>query len=200
METLTYVTLATSKDKTRHNLTKVYRDSDKLIATDGHRMHWIEGLPHTAGAYLDGSTDCQFPDYSQVMPKGKPVHVFTMFPHVNTKNVLGALLKLVECHDKASKTVELRSSGATMTLAIPNPEDIIGSVKLSGTLEENAPCGGIVLGVNLAYLIDAIAPALKDKSPTSFFTLEFRSEFEPIKVRCHVAGQDYHAIVMPVRL
>lgn len=199
METLTYVTLATSKDKTRYNLTKAYRDSDKLIATDGHRMHWIEGLPHTAGAYLDGSTDCEFPDYSQVMPKGSPKHAFTMFPHANTHKVLGALLKLVECHDKR-KTVELRSSGATMMLAIPNPDDIIGSVKLSGVLEENAPCGGIVLGVNLAYLIDAISPALKAKSSTAFFTLEFRSEFELIKVRCHVAGQDYHAIVMPVRL
>lgn len=63
-----YVQLAVSKDRTRETITGVYRDKTALVATDGHRLHYLPDMPEVSqGSYLDGR-DSQFPDWRQVLP------------------------------------------------------------------------------------------------------------------------------------
>lgn len=42
---LEFVSLAVSKDFTRYNLAGVYFDGSTYVATDGHRLHLVEGMP-----------------------------------------------------------------------------------------------------------------------------------------------------------
>ena len=69
---LDWVRLACSKDISRYNLVEVYRDKNTLVATDGYRMHLSNSLPDMAPHYLSG-LDAEFPDYTQIMPKGPSV-------------------------------------------------------------------------------------------------------------------------------
>lgn len=67
-----WVAKARSKEQVRVYLTQSYSDGKYLIATDGHRMHWIEtDLP--AGYYdHDGQLidiDGTFPDWKRVIPQ-----------------------------------------------------------------------------------------------------------------------------------
>ena len=45
MEALEYVEIAKSRDEGRYNMTGIYRDTERLVATDGHRLHMVDGMP-----------------------------------------------------------------------------------------------------------------------------------------------------------
>lgn len=62
--------IAKLKDDTRYNLQYVYRDLTSMVATDGHRMHLVTGLPEVKAHFIGADDpDMQFPDYLQVLPK-----------------------------------------------------------------------------------------------------------------------------------
>ena len=105
MESLEYVSLAKSTDKTRYMLNSVYRDATALVATDGYRLHWIDGLPEQKPAYIDG-LDAQFPDYAQVLPKGTPSATVGLLLDRSEKRLTG-LLKLAQCVNAREPIVQL---------------------------------------------------------------------------------------------
>lgn len=65
-----YIELALSKDIGRGALEYAYRDKDRLIGCDGHRLHMICGLPVVKDPYLvtSGSYDGLYPQYELALP------------------------------------------------------------------------------------------------------------------------------------
>lgn len=65
-----YIETALSKDIGRGALEYAYRDKDRLIGCDGHRLHMITGLPVVEKPYLiaAGSYDGEYPQYELAMP------------------------------------------------------------------------------------------------------------------------------------
>lgn len=78
-----WVAKARSTDQTRRYLTQSYCDGQHLIATDGHRMHWIKAPEGMAKGYVDDKgaaidIDGTFPDWQRVIPQAehsKEIHV-----------------------------------------------------------------------------------------------------------------------------
>ena len=64
----TFINRACSKDKTRYNLLHAYRDIDCLVATDGHRMHYIEQPKIERAFSLSHEIGIEYPDYRQCIP------------------------------------------------------------------------------------------------------------------------------------
>ena len=74
MEKMDFVKIAVSTDDYKFQLQKVYRDTEYLVATNGHRLHYSNGLPKVeVGHYVDGSTAHQFPEWKQILPTTSPV-------------------------------------------------------------------------------------------------------------------------------
>ena len=79
-----WVAKAVSKDTTRYYLHHVYADGKHIVATDGHRMHWVEDT-RPVGFYcaktekaLDASECGTFPDWQRVIPDFKTEHTATL--------------------------------------------------------------------------------------------------------------------------
>lgn len=69
-----WVAKACAKDDDRHWLCRLHVDGDKLIATDGHRMHWCdtyraEGAYDTQFNVIAPEDAGKFPDWRRVIPR-----------------------------------------------------------------------------------------------------------------------------------
>lgn len=72
---LGYVKLAVSKDKLRKQLTDIYRDHDHWVATDGHRLHYVDALNTEDTGFLNlkfegEENPPQFPRWQDLLPSG----------------------------------------------------------------------------------------------------------------------------------
>lgn len=94
MNNLDFINLAVSKDTNRMSIGAAYRDLTSLVATDGYRVHWIDGQPPIEkGYYLDGR-DFDFPKWKQVIPNKSPEAVGEYYLSKNEIKTLKALIKL----------------------------------------------------------------------------------------------------------
>ena len=218
--TLEYVLPAVSTDDGRPHLNAVYLDLEKIVATDGHRLHLADlpgRLPDPlliplesaktlgrisklgdqlilaragnvvrarVGAWqLDAKlADARFPPYEKVIPTERPTKM-TVDRALLTK-ALARVTRLSK-----GKIVKLTINGQ-VSIAASDPD--LGSVAIDVPLIETNHVGDdIVMGVNPAYLKDAITPKQKTiqlglSNPTDAMTLDL--------------GGGRFAVVMPTRL
>lgn len=184
-----YVNKAVSCDEGRYNMTGAYREYDKLIATDGHRLHIVSGLVNQEkGGFIDGR-DAQFPCYEQVLPKKVEAIGTVTF----TKKEIAHLNKVVRlfrdrncgCQLQFKRGEPLRISATDMgekdsfeiVLTFPNVE-----IDRDHTI-----------GLNLRYFVEALIPNLPmtfssegDKGPQVLETVQYDGK--------------YMAVVMPLKL
>jgi DNA polymerase III sliding clamp (beta) subunit (PCNA family) len=197
MDTMKWLELATSKDKTRFNLNSVYRDATALVATDGHRLHLSNGLPEVTPHYTDG-TDAEYPDWKQVMPDaGRHNYLKLAFSPVlsftDTKQFLTRCKKIATLLKSYQKIPTVKLSAFDGSASIDFAFD---GLKLSLTL----PCEIVKhdreqfepIGLNFLYFVDALQ-ALHTES------LVMRIE-KPLAPIHFVGSENKQAIIMPMRL
>ena len=104
----TWVLLATSKDKTRHSITRAFVDDGMLVATDGRRLHMTPTtLPDKSTVLRDGTvlTEAEsgnygtFPNYRQVLPEH---HTKTEYTVTGTGEYKGDTTVIVEVANGAT--------------------------------------------------------------------------------------------------
>lgn len=89
-----WVAKAVAKKDVRQYLNYIYSDGARLIAADGHRLHWIETTAYPEGLYIPGTMDkvaldARYPDIDRVIPKtytaDKTIISLAELPVIETK-------------------------------------------------------------------------------------------------------------------
>lgn len=187
-----YIAKAKSTDEYRTNLTSVYRDIDCFVATDGHRLHWINGQTKIEkGYYLDGR-DADFPKWDRVMPQGVPIESEIAIDREaldTLKNSYKLFKKLV------GKQVRVKLTFTTDSKVRIECEHKSLSLSLSFVLKGNTE-KDYSIRVDLSYLIDAIElPVLNSPTKSMVFAVDFYGELSPWIVRTQLGN----ALIMPMR-
>lgn len=190
MNQLEYVELAKSKDKTRFNLTSVYRDKDRFVATDGHRMHWFISTTVDKPHYLSGM-EGEFPNYSAVLPKDKPLASIEVHSLDLIAKHLKALLALAKASDNMP-CVTLTFKDNNLTFTHTNRAGVLGVVEHK-TIEQSGSFEG---SYRLDYLLDALALGLEKRGPIP--VIEFRGETKALVV--YYNKREVCGLIMPCRL
>jgi DNA polymerase III sliding clamp (beta) subunit (PCNA family) len=183
-----YIELAASKDSYRP-LTQVYRTAcGKLVATDGHRMHWSNGLELIEkGHYVDFKDYGEFPDVNQVIPSGECEEYHVTFDKKDLSK-LKTLAKLLKEFDRTDTAFKLE--GKDGALWAKQDGELTLGFKLC-ELENKAP---FEIKLNVNYFIDAIEMNIKD-SGLGIFTFEFRGSRDPFLIKSSLGN----ALIMPLR-
>lgn len=197
VEPMDFVARAISKDEGRYNLTGAYRDKDRLVSTDGHRLHMIEGLANQEkGGFVDGRA-CEFPNYETVLPKNKQ----TVATITLKKDQLRKLKKLADCHSDSRNVefkLEFKREGLIVSSVLDEALDMRVSLKLSADVDRE-----VTVGVNLRYFIDAFLEGhetvieMTDIKPTPYNGPVVMSTKT---CSTHGGVLSYSAIVMSLRL
>lgn len=196
---LDYVSRAVSKDETRFNMQSAYRDGQRLIATDGHRLHLVEGLEGNQQGFIDG-TDSEPPPYDSVIPK-KATTIARLAITDKQIRQLGLLVKTIK---ERTPVVILESnpSEGTVTLTrsfVPDCESVEGGfhVVFRG-VEELKP---FKVGINLRYFVEALIGGRSPEFTIETETPDAEATTSALVLRYSLVGScSYSAIVMPVRL
>jgi len=191
MEALEYINLAVGTDSNRLGLCKPYRDTNSLYGCDGHRLHYIDGLPTQTPSYVDGSDDYIYPHVRGTIPKeGSRSSYSVIMPVKRTMKELDAFLKLyrafackhAECFfERGSLRIVLQGHNFTANLQIP------------ATMEHQEPFKVLL---HLPYLVDALRPALKNPSQVQF---EFYGTNFPLKLITVMGAITLQAIICPIK-
>lgn len=184
-----FVNRAVSTDEGRHNMTGAYRDSDKLIATDGHRLHMVSGLvKQEKGGFVDGR-DAQFPNYEMVLPKS-PEHVADLKITKRQVQYLNKVVKTLRDRTCGCKFEFEPSNGLTISGESKGEGDTFGfTLRFPSVQVKKA----YTIGLNLRYFIEAIIPDY----PMSFSKA---TEKEPNTLEADFGGSKYSALIMAIRL
>jgi DNA polymerase III sliding clamp (beta) subunit (PCNA family) len=155
MDTLKYVEIAKSRDEGRYNLTGIYRDTERLVATDGHRLHMVEGLskidkPH----FLDGR-DSDFPCYETVLLKNPTLVCSVKFEAKDIKR-MKAFLSMYD--RKISRGVWLSCSHQKGLVIETTEEEKGWSASMRFSCEESRCDRAFKIGIDLQYVIEALVP------------------------------------------
>lgn len=191
MDSLQFVSLAVCKDAHRYNISGVYRDKKHLVGTDGHRLHFSNGLPEVEQGYFLDSRDAQFPDWTRAFPLDAPTHSLDCKIGKEELQLMKAFLGYVKATNKSDKTVVLSVTDGKINLELKNQKGTgkisVGTVVTEGQIPE--------LGINLSFLLDALSSALNITA--AFFTLNYFGEGAPVKIDIPNLGS---AVIMPIRL
>lgn len=153
-----FVELAVSKDQTRYNLCGMYRDKKHLVGTDGHRIHFANGLPEIeTGHYLNG-IDAQFPDWNQVLPKVEPVSVFILKLDKDVINFLSGV-KVMDKDTKAQRISLELADGGLLRFHYSGQLGVMSAFYSHTVFEVSGPT--FEVGFNVHYLLDVLAFNLK---------------------------------------
>lgn len=190
METLDYIKLAVSKDKTRYNICSIYRDKNHFVATDGHRMHYANGLPYADPHYIDG-TDAQFPDWRQVLPEKATSKI--RIENIGYNQVRLFLDAIIKVDKEAAFKLDLTQG--KLELSYDNKEGLKVSAKIETSEIETLKVNDVTTGFKARYILDALKPMQKLKYIGAVMKLDGASspmaiEFEGFKA---------NAIIMPCR-
>lgn len=180
---LTWVSKAVSKDKFRGNLRHVYRDKNAVVASDGHRLHYSNGLPDATPHFIDGY-DGEFPDYKRVLVAADQ-SVATVSLTV-TKELLDGLTACHKAMVAFGKPFTTLFLGNSMRLDL-RAGGYVGSVVVVGAGVVGEP---VSVGLNLGYLVDAL------KMPGQLLTISIYGPDKPIEITNN-CGQT--AIIMPMK-
>jgi DNA polymerase III sliding clamp (beta) subunit (PCNA family) len=157
MNTLDFVTLATSKDDTRYNMTQVYRDKTELVGTDGHRLHYVDNLPPVEKPHFLSGLDAPFPEWRQVIPPATEQKFTIVLTREKLKafKLIAGLAKIANNHDCPAKCTLIRDSILHIEL---NQSGITASMDFAVS---EGPDTVPWAFFNLGYLLDVFDSALK---------------------------------------
>lgn len=66
-----YVERAVAKyPEYRLELLSSYRDADRLYGSDGHRLHYVDGLPHVSPGHFTSGASVEPPNYEAILSRG----------------------------------------------------------------------------------------------------------------------------------
>lgn len=185
IDSLRWLALAMGTDETRSALTRIYVDGTRAVATDGHRLHWIDSPALPAGLNLRGYEVGLLLETAKVF--GVPAveldengvsrwdfaggsaqfrFVWDGVKFVDYKSVLP-----VAENEREASSRELRKAAYTDTLGVARCK--IGPAEF-----------------NAAYIADALRGAPKKVS-----VFESKSDESPVLFRYENRG----AVVMPMR-
>lgn len=194
MDTQSFIKLAISREETRSNLCEIYRDETEIVATDGHRLHWINGLPEVQPHFLSG-LDAEYPDWKQVLPKQGPEAACQLWGQALDYAQLKAFHTLVKAFDKKVQVVKAENTSRGLKLSAEH-DNMKAEIILPNTEVEGIPVD-FVVGFNLSYLLDALKPL--DRS-NIMVTICFHGVLAPIRLDYTGDFEHCHAIIMPMRL
>lgn len=197
LEPLTYVKLAAAlNDKFRPGLNYVFNNKGQLFATDGHRAHWHTG-PSTEYSMLIGAPEAyDYPDYDTLFQK--PFHdAATISIDTHILKHLQRLAKFIP--EPKATPVALTFNTETKYVSVSVKFDNV-SVKLTDllTFEPLGPLPKDPIGINLEYLLDAIALPVQSTRYSCAFTLKRNDDkLGPLWL---THNENYNALIMPMRL
>ena len=168
MKSYDYVNLAISKDKFKPNLNDVYRDKESLVATDGHRIHWTNGLPPIEQGYYISGGDSQFPEWQLALPQN--IYSLSIYFSKNHYKDLTARLKLLD-----KKQIVKISFNIDKKLIITSNQ-----FKYELDILVGIPPIDITFSINLAYLLSALTP--QKNEIMGGFDLYFDNPTTPIRL------------------
>jgi DNA polymerase III sliding clamp (beta) subunit (PCNA family) len=184
----------------RMNLEVPYMDGYRIVSTDGHRLHLVDGLPNAGKGYIDGR-DCQFPDYEQVLPKREKLR--TVATVELNKGQVDHLKRLVKTFKNKHCDCVIEAKQAEGCLVITG-KYTSGCESLNGSFSVRIPAEcqrPFRAGLNLSYFVDAL---ISDGIIIPPFTLETQEPSAEATTSALVIRYDtspsYVAIVMPLRI
>lgn len=189
VSSIEYVNRAVSQDEGRYNMTAAYREKDRLIATDGHRLHMVSGLVNQEkGGFVDGR-DAQFPCYETVLPK-KAEAIGTVTFSKKEIAQLNKVIKLFRDRHCTCKFEFTRGQALKITAKDKGEKDSFEIVLTFSNVEIERDH---TVGLNLRHFTEALLPnvamTLSAEGPTGPQVLSLD----------HYDGK-YTAVVMPLRL
>jgi DNA polymerase III sliding clamp (beta) subunit (PCNA family) len=190
MDTLKYIESACSKDKARFNLGAVYRDKNHLVATNGHILHYANGLADVEPHFLNGQ-EGTFPDWQQVLPKEtKEVASLDNAAYLHLQ--LLPFLKICASVNKRSAPVKFENENGKLKL---NFKREFYEFTFNSEIEVLSDFEPIAFCANL--LLISLRPLEKDKKMVS--TLNMESVNSPMVIKHN--SYDFHAnaVIMPIR-
>ena len=203
-EILEHIGKATSKDESRYNLTSIYRDLDCFVATDGHRLHWVNDQEKIEKGYYLSGIDTDFPAWKQELPtkQGNTLAIFiTKHDLKCLKNMLEFLQGLTEYKsDRMTQSIvamhcEKLDNGEFLTFETKSANYRIPlNVKDSNTFKGE-------IGIQLQYLIDAIESPILNSTLKygDGFRITVISDSDPIVVES-ITTTWGKSLIMPARL
>jgi DNA polymerase III sliding clamp (beta) subunit (PCNA family) len=166
MNNLEFVKLAVSKDKSRYNLTDVFRAPQALVATDSHRLHYSNGLPESTPHYISGDNDRDFPididAVSTVLTIANPL----VTVQANASQVVAltkTLTFLVKAMGKTRRAVNLKIAENCLTISYDAGSEAEIGMQWSSSIKVEANGEGQV-NLNPVYLLDALKMASVNNS------------------------------------
>jgi hypothetical protein len=129
------------------------------------------------------------------MPKGDPCYAFTFKIDKGDEKRLKGLLSLAKACDPKTPCVSVYVRDSRIVFHLVSKEhQTTATIEILGKVRGNT---SDIIGLNLNYLLDAMAPALKGLGDV---TIEPYGKMGPAVISCELPGQSYRAIVMPTRL
>lgn len=184
-----YVNRAVSTDEGRYNMTGAYRERDRLIATDGHRLHMVSGLVNQdKGGFVDGR-DASFPNYETVLPQ-KVSQIATIKLTKKQVQYLGKIVKIFRDNTCGCKLTFEPGKGLTIEGTSKAENDSLTFIHSIHDVEVDRAW---TVGLNLRYLVEAIVPDYP-------MTISAEDPRGPQLVEADFYGSKYTAVVMPIRL
>lgn len=194
MNTQKWVELAVCTDDSRFNMTSCYRDINKLVATDGHRLHIVSNLPDVTPATYLGDKNAVFPSYSQVIQ----LHKNSCTLHLD-----GDSYKLIKQFLTSIVKLSKRTQCVNLTLSSTNAlitHEFVGSGVLTSSLlladvVENC-VSPLTVTLNAKFLSEALSMYEIEKRHVPFpYTVNYRDATSSINISCG----DLQAVVMPMK-
>ena len=197
-----YTERAVSLDHGRYNLNATYREEDRLIGCDGHRLHLVRNLPKVEKPHFSNGQDAEFPNYRTVMLKEEDR--FLMAELVFSRKQLTQLKALVKlCPDRnCGVTVTLNRKAQSLTISQVDPTSTdMREVQLVWTYTHHSTGhhyigADITFGMNLRYIVEALIPDMH----LSLHGKDATAPFELTSLPHPDSGIVYHAVIMPLRL
>lgn len=190
MDTIEFCKLAVaSKTWNRPVLESVYRDVDKFVATDGHRLHWCNSQPHIEKPYLLSGQDYEYPDYKQAFPRNlNPVAKFTL----SKKEIRSLKLfcdLLASFNDKRDQPIGGKITMGLTSISFRSDRCDAYHLELKFHANVFMECG---ISLNLRYFYEAVS--MWADQPIS---LQFDNPNAPIQLD---GPENCHALIMPMRI
>ena len=193
-DAITYCVKAKGNDTDEWSgMNLVYIEKNRVVGTDGHRLHiaWAKGIPD--GIYEYSKTkqmitlkavNHSYPDIGVALPSFKSVSLEVT---ADTKEFLH-MAKMAKIMTTSDYSGTCLTFNGWLNIKVVNPDlgDMTGNVNISKTIDPE-----IKLGINLKYVIDA----LKGLGKQVTIGLQ-EEEGKPIIIR----DKNRSALIMPMRI
>lgn len=181
------------KDSTRPFTTSLYRATNELVATDGHRLHLQSGLVDSP-TYMLSNEDVAYPDYKlAILEKGDEFEItFTTDKYRCLIDALNYLIKLrvsAVSFSMFDNNISISGVQGKDTYSQAHIKAIAGDIRYN----DYRPDFTFSAHYNPVYLRDALR--IFETSGTNTATLNILDDKSPF----HIKADDLHAVVMPMK-